>query len=166
MSRFPSPEAAARLVLAQVADHARVELALHEPDHAVDLLDRQLEPRGEPVVGRADQRAARALEPARGGRAVHAERGADLVDRQLVDDLLAQQRAVLGRQLGDRLAQRDGELGAVLGLERVERRIDRRPQPCVEALSIGVSRARFFLWRISSRVAVIRTQPRSGPLPR
>src|SRR5262249_5956726 len=114
----PITNAAASVVaFAQVADHGRVELALHEPDHAVDLVYRELEPGGEPAAGRGDQGAAGALQPARGGGAVDAERRADLVDRELVDDLLAQQRAVLGVELGDRLAQRGGELGAVLGLE-------------------------------------------------
>ena len=40
-----------------------------------------------------------------------AVRCTELVDRELVDDLLAQQRAVLGVELGDRLAQRGRELG-------------------------------------------------------
>src|SRR5258708_6877086 len=70
------------VALAQVADHAGVELALDQADHAVDLVDGDLEPDGEPAVGRGDQGAAGALQPARGGCAVDAERGADLVDRQ------------------------------------------------------------------------------------
>src|SRR6185295_7437067 len=101
----------------------RVELALDQADHAVDLVDRDLEAGGEPAARRGHERSPRALEPAGRGRAVDPEGGADLVDRELIDDLLAQQRAVLRAELGDRLAQRGRELGAVLGLELRQQRI-------------------------------------------
>ena len=84
-------------------------------------------------MGGGDQRGAGAVEPARGGRAMHAVGGADGVDRHVVDDLLAQQRAVLGGEIVDRLAQRGRELGAVLGLERRERRIDAAREQSIEA---------------------------------
>src|SRR5262249_52305164 len=45
----------------------------------------------------------------------------DLVDREAVDQLVAQQRAVARGQLFERGAERVGELGAVLRLELLER---------------------------------------------
>jgi hypothetical protein len=70
----------------------------------------------------------RTLQPAGSRGAVDAGRGTDLVDRELVDrelidDLLSQQRAILGVKLGDLLAERGGELGAVLGLELEQQRV-------------------------------------------
>jgi len=51
--------------------------------------------RDDPVTRHGDQGSTGARQPARGGGAVEAERGAYFLDRETVDDLLAQQGADL-----------------------------------------------------------------------
>src|SRR5688572_3739788 len=108
------------LALFQIADHRCIEPALHEADHALDLIDRHLEALREALVRRRDERGARAVVPARGGGAVDTVGSAELVDREALDDLLLEERAVLGGEVRDREAEGLGELGAVLGLELFE----------------------------------------------
>jgi hypothetical protein len=71
--------------------------------------------------------------------------GAELVDRELVDDLLAQQRAVLGIERCDRLAQCTREVRAVLALELLEHRIVVAGAERVLELLVGRRLSRGFL---------------------
>lgn len=101
----------------EMTDHAHVELALDEPDDAGGF-------RGVDAERLRHQRASTAHEvitdlrdPARCGGAVNAEDRSDLVDREAVDQLVTQERAITRGQLGERGAKGLGKLGAVLRLQ-------------------------------------------------
>src|SRR5258708_37554769 len=82
-----------------------VELALHEAQDAVALGAAHADALHEPLAHAADERLPRPLYPACGGRPVHLVERAELVDRQPIDHVLAQQVLLAGRERLERLLE-------------------------------------------------------------
>src|SRR5580704_10479968 len=91
----------------------QLDVAIEKAQQALELFARSAEG--------ADQALARLLaeigacigEPARARRAMHAIELREIVDRQLVEDVLAQQVALANLERGERFADRLLELGGV-----------------------------------------------------
>src|SRR5688500_18014979 len=110
------------LLRCEVTDHADIELALYEPHDARGFGAIDTERLGHQCARALDEPVADLREPARGCRAVHFVDRSDLVDGEPIDELVAEQRAVSRRELGERRTKRVGELGAIASLELFERR--------------------------------------------
>src|ERR1041385_3605002 len=95
--------------LCQLAQAER-QLAAHEADDAVDLAARQAELAGEHLARLRDDREARTGDPARGGRAVDLVERGELIDRELVEVVLAQHVALALGQRGERARERGLDL--------------------------------------------------------
>src|SRR5829696_942200 len=91
--RAPDVRSALRLRL-QVTDHADVELALDEAHDAGGLRRVDAERLGDQSARALDEVVADVREPAGRGGAVDAIDRADLVDRETVDDLVTEERAI------------------------------------------------------------------------
>src|SRR3954465_4894281 len=92
------------------AAEAEIDLALQHRQDAVELGRHELQPLLEPAARPLRQRSARGLEPAKRGGLVHAVERTDLLGRQLVDEVMAQQIALPDVERGERFLERLLEL--------------------------------------------------------
>src|SRR5262245_12757434 len=120
-SRTRSRKSAQRL--AEQAVQADVELARDQPDDAGELAAAELQPVDELLLGRVLERFARALDPARGGRAVNVVDLRELVEVEAVEGVLAQHEPLAIGELRERRLERELELVAVEALQVADLRI-------------------------------------------
>ena len=119
----------------QPADR-EVEAADDEPEHLVELRRRDRELLGQRVAGRRGELFLGLRDPARGGRAMNAERRGEVVDREAGHEMLAQQVAIAGRKAARALLDRSAHRRAILELDQLEpevRWIGQRRDPAVAA---------------------------------
>src|SRR5687767_9855117 len=82
----------------------QLDVAVQEPEQALDLVELEAERRDQALARALAELGARVGEPARAGGAVHAVEARQIVDRELVEHVLAEQVALADLERRERLA--------------------------------------------------------------